>query len=511
MNYFKPLFLFMAVFLSSVGCTQTALSEEEKTQLLVELDSLFEFDKQLTVNVASGDLKEDLTAKSSKGQKYNQAYLSAQLDSLQKNDSSGFVLGNIAEYYKNNGQTDRAQQFYALALKHFSVSELDGDTSQYLSYRGLFKANLGLEDARDDFKAALNLNSNDSIAIYFYSMILLNNGEIEQANEILIEAIESEQKKNKSVAYFMLFMTSMYDFMQNDFNAIIADQALQEKYAKKDYKAILDFKMLEKYAQQFPDDSQVQSTFTYAEIMSLFFKLIFFSESSGEFLKYEYNIKEQHKLKELEERVLELSVNAYSKQKFLGVVTFLQNDWTLALNHFEKALSLFPAELQSNDFNTNDVYQLLKFIYREQNDVTNLERIINAKIETNLSEAEVANEKWYLANHYYLQDNLELAEKHCNEARSNQSNHFEALRLLAQINFLKGSYLLADFYADLASKNIPNEYKLSVFLVQYAYYEIYRGKPITTSNFSTVQELCSRENPPLDCSVYEEFKKKYLK
>ena len=118
-----------------------------------------------------------------------------------------------------------------------------------------------------------------------------------------------------------------------------------------------------------------------------------------------------------------------------------------------------------------------------------------------------ADDLMLLAVDYFLNGHLEKAEEYCRKAKALNSYNFEALRLLAHINFIKGSFFLAQFYFEDALKNVRNAHENYNILMQLAIYQIYHGD--TENAYSNIEQA-KRINGKSKCQLCENLIQDYI-
>ena len=189
---------------------------------------------------------------------------------------------------------------------------------------------------------------------------------------------------------------------------------------------------------------------------------------------------EKNKIEELINILSESSepeaINVYSLNRYLGFLFFLKGENEKALNHFNKAVEVFPLDKKDDDFNTLECQNMILTIYKMNSDTLNYKKGILRKIENEPDKSKTLDDIMLLAFYHFSEQRWDQANRLCDEAMVLNANEFDALRMKSQLNFLKGDRQLAQFYVDHAGKHIKNpidEYNLTI---QFATHLIYDGK-----------------------------------
>ncbi len=107
-----------------------------------------------------------------------------------------------------------------------------------------------------------------------------------------------------------------------------------------------------------------------------------------------------------------------------------------------------------------------------------------------------------LARAFFAVGDYEQAEKYCKLVREYNSEHFEALRLLAHIKFLDNSLMLSKFYGEKAMVNATTGDEQVELIMQFSIYQIYNGDVQTAKdNISIIREQYDDE----ECELCDEL------
>jgi tetratricopeptide (TPR) repeat protein len=254
---------------------------------------------------------------------------------------------------------------------------------------------------------------------------------------------------------------------------------VKKKSNKKNYDEIMDFSLIDKYANMHPNKLEITWMRRIADIVGLFSKMTFLAEIENDSLRFPFTDYDRQKIESLIREFSEASepeaINAYSRYRCLGYLYFLNREWDKSMTHFQSALEIFPEEKKDITFNTADCQYVMMAMYKQNLDTQNYRKAIQSKIESEPDGSKSADDLMLLAYDYFHSGEIQKAEKLCDEVMLMDSNHFSTLRLKSHLSFLAGETQLAQFYLENAGKNLTDpaqEYNLTL---QYAIYLIYDG------------------------------------
>ena len=149
------------------GITTTSLTDKSKKELLALSKDLYNAEVNMSLNINLKDIQSTFE-KMSDSEKYDKDHLNELLQKMGNDTLNTIHLNNIANYYSKNNDAELAHQYYAKALENIDLKYFNNDSAFYYSLRGLLKAQLNDITAVSDFSRSVEINPNDSIAMYFY-------------------------------------------------------------------------------------------------------------------------------------------------------------------------------------------------------------------------------------------------------------------------------------------------------------------------------------------------------
>ena len=117
---------------------------------------------------------------------------------------------SVAEYYSKNDQPELANLYYNQAINKIDIKHFKGDSAALLSFRGLVKSNLNDPSYLNDFRKSIDINPNDSIALFFYPLVLISSSHFDEARAVL-EKMLDQSSANVPDVYLYLTMTELWD------------------------------------------------------------------------------------------------------------------------------------------------------------------------------------------------------------------------------------------------------------------------------------------------------------
>jgi tetratricopeptide (TPR) repeat protein len=349
--------LFITLFFAQGYC-QTAYKlkaepgEALKNELIKHVDSMFLFNSSFTYNLSTKHIYAYKFIK--KDEMLQEGYLDNQIKLLNKSPGDAVIYNNIALYHQRKGDTLLAKEYYTKALTNLKLRPGAKDSAYYYSFRGVVKFNLK-QDGVQDIEKALSINKSDSIAIAFYPMMLINNGDFDKSREVLKAALKA--KKDNYFAYLMLVLT---DFYQTSMGLDFATEKGKKKIEETDIEKIIDLSVYDSYVDK--DNRLFVQTREMQGVYNVLLKFCMGFETSWKPSEKDIAFvvaKEKYFNKLLSQK----NVNTYGVYLSLGTLSLLQKKYTEAEKYFEKALEVFPKELESYDFNTLDAYENLATAY----------------------------------------------------------------------------------------------------------------------------------------------------
>lgn len=509
-NYF---FVLLSVFANQLLFSQTysfkgQVAPNDKKEFLKLTEKLFYADNQLTYNISTSDSQVKFADMSDQIQ-YNDAYLQQLKAAWSKDSLNAITLNNYANYYVSKGNKSLARIYFKKALDHLSLKTFaKKDSASYYSFRGLLKSNLETEGAINDLEKSLRINPNDSIAINFYPMFLLMNNRFPEAKKICTNALE-KKSTYPELPFTILCTALIFEKSQTFLNASESEKA---ENLKKNYDELLDFKTMYYYADLNKNSPQVQNAKKTVEIIGLFMKMGLFemNEDSEYILRFNaYEIKKINELqKEFKELLAQGKINPFTGNKSLCVLNYMLNNRDKAIDYAKKAIAVFPNSKRNIQFNSDESYAFLLNLV--QKDVPNYKKILEEKIQKSSESEKFANDYLAMAYTYLYENDLVHTEEWCNKAREIDTDNFKALCLTAHLKFMNDQFSLADFYIQLASKQVNSDNDNYDIGMQCAAYMIINGNAADAKSAFDNIENCRKISEPKECKICNGLIEKYI-
>lgn len=453
-------------------------------------------------------------------------YLNGLLGELKKDSLNPFYLNEVADYYTEVNQSKLAKQYYSRAYENLNtkfripIKDMSRDSASYYSFRGLLKTKLGDPTALSDFEKAVQLKPTDSTSLLVYPFLLIGKGKLKEADSY-IKSLNANSEC-ATIPYILLIMNEIM-FKDPELLKLKDKDSASKSFRETSYESIFDFNILDHYASKCKEHQEIQNARLMADIFGLFVKLALcgvpdnseitnYNDFKYQKLKHietslwNFNDYEMNKLHAIIEKLALLEtdkkLNDYSLFKCYGFIYFMLRDWEKAIFYFNKAIKVFPTEKRSKDFNLNECYGTLGVIYLQKSDTLNFRKVIQEKIANESDIKNTLDDQMKLANDYFLNGDRDKAEGYCKKVREINPDHLDALRLLAHINFLKGSKLTSMFQLDRARRYVKSNTDAYNLLMQYAIYQIYNGDIKTAKgNIEKAREI----NGGGDCALCDKL------
>ena len=481
------------------------LSNQTKEELKLLTKELFTINSTISFNISSQDAQTSFK-KIPDAKVYDDQYLKRLNDLITKDSNNPIYLQNLAEYYQNKSESDRANFYFSKAKDKLAIKYFHKDSASYYSYRGIIKMNLGDTTAILDFDRSIHLNPNDSLSLYFYPMILISNKNFTKANEIIQGLFKSKLMKQPLLPYFYLTLSEIFTSFQKSLSVIETDKKSKQEYAKKNYQELINYQLLDQYAFKNKGNIEIENVRLMADLYGLFYKMLFFEFDSNNTVIFQYTDFENGKLREIITKLEDLNkkkqLNEYTSNKCLGYAYFMLNEPDKSLQYFQNALAVFPNSKKNQYFQSYECFDAISLIYYNQSDTLNFRKTIFNKMKTEENEVDHADELTLLAFDYFRFGELEKSEEFCKKVRELNPDNFDALRLLSHLNFLKGRKKLTEFFAQIASNLVTNDdegYELSMqFAIYFTYYGDFEN---ALKNINSAKSLLGNE----DCSICDKL------
>ncbi|MBI3719073.1 MAG: hypothetical protein HY252_10830 [Sphingobacteriales bacterium] len=483
------------------------ISESEKSALLKLEKELFPISPSISYKISSYDpLKSFLEIKDQ--EPLDENYLQKRKTSLQTDSLNPILINDIGNYYNFHERTDSALYFFKKSFENLNIKYFENDSAEYLSFRGVLKLNLGVENAVEDIENALKINPNDSMAKAFYPIFLINKGEFKRASDISIRMLDTDT--TDVVVWFVVLATSeIFDGIYEKTAEVVSNEKLKSQYSRTDYTKLISFRLIDKYADKYKTNTAVRNARYMADIFALLLKVSLFNEMTEN--KIFYTAYEKQKLISLEKffisTKLNSELNAYAINKNLGFIYFLLQKNDKALLYFDQAIKVFPDSKKQMSFNPSEIYDAMLGIYFINKADSSVRQTLLLKIKAEPEGNKNAEDYLILAKSYYLSDDMKEAEDWANKAYAINSKDFEVLRLLSHLNMLNGNNAVAQSYTTEALKNIQSNKEQSEIALQYAIYYLINGDAATAYNNIEIARKSLTDDP---CTLCDKLIEKYI-
>ncbi|RZJ59063.1 MAG: tetratricopeptide repeat protein [Flavobacterium sp.] len=380
-------------------------------------------------------------------------YIDGQLKKLQTDPKMAYIYNNnIGNYYQNKGDISKAETYYNASLAALKEDSFKKDPSSFYSFRGLLKFNLK-QGGTDDLEKALTINPNDSIAIFFYPMFLINTQQVPRAEQLLIKSLQDKNAGFKQYSYLFLCFTKVYGAMGK---FMMLDEEQQAQYSRQELDQILNFDEYDKYVDaKHPDFVRIKQMI---EIYSAFFKFMpdiksdktAFTPADAAF----FSTKEKY----FKELLSQKNQNQYAVYRSLGIINVLQKKYDAALSYYDKAIKSFPAKKENKNFNPFESLSNVAFVhYLKKNPALAIQAYRKAMEVRTITLLQTKETSLDIASMYFESDNMAQAET---EALVHATDNFEANLMLAYVSFKRQYPLAADTYLAKAQSQTNSENEL---------------------------------------------------
>jgi tetratricopeptide (TPR) repeat protein len=272
------------------------LNKAEKDRLIELAADLFIQWPDIAFTISTSDITPDFESIPNPIE-YDQAYLDSLLGVHKEDESNSLITLKIAGYYAEKEQSRLAQSYYEKAFENLHVDSFK-DSAAYFSNRAVLKNRLGKEDALEDLKKSLAINPNDSLAIQIYPMLLMQDDQYKKAREVLWYALENGYG-SKRVAYMKLIGIEATEAGKRISTMESQGVNVKKKSNKKNYDEIMDFSLIEKYANMHPNKLEITWMRRIADIVGLFSKMTFLAEIENDSLRFPFTDYDRQKIESL--------------------------------------------------------------------------------------------------------------------------------------------------------------------------------------------------------------------
>jgi tetratricopeptide (TPR) repeat protein len=508
------LLLLLIVCSKQISYSQTyefpkQFSAEEKRQFLGLTKEIFKLNNNFSINLSLSDAK--MSIKDMDDQiHYDESYLEKNKSALKKDSLNPYFLNNMAMYYESNGNAALAESYFRKSLKNLSqVLITQKDSARFYSLRSLLKVHLQEKDPIVDMEKALRINPLDSIGENFYPILLMNDRRFADLKQFCLKKFYSYPKR-PAIAYTMFYMGCFWELM-----TVMMDENYRKANAKKEYDQLMDYKIINKYAEKYKANPQMQNITNMIDVSNLCIRMLLFEtkENRSGFV-LNFSEREKKRIAELQSVFNDLlkreKINAFSGNKSLSFLSYMQDKPDKGIEYAKKAIAALPSAKQSNFFNNSEMYDLLLSMYSGKNDLDNYKKTLEEKMVNSFDKSGLPNDYMNMAMAYLYQDNIDKADEWCRKAKVIDAENFNCLRLLAHLYFLNDSISLSQFYGETASKNMKSNDDSAWLSLQFAVYMIVNGNSaVANSAYNNIVE--AKKSLDGNCPVCDELITKYIK
>jgi tetratricopeptide (TPR) repeat protein len=488
---------------------KTPFDIKQKMEILNLAKEVFDINANLSYNISTHDPVANFSGLADQ-EPYDVNYFQKQKKLWEADSLNPICANNLGNYYNFHEKYDSAALFFRKSIDKLNIKYFNNDSAFYLSMRGMLKLNLGRENPIADFDQALKINTNDSIARLFYPLLLMNNQDFKKATEVCIRMLE-DPKADPVFPYVMLITSELGGSFATKIQEANADEKIRASYANTDYDKLLNFALIDKYAEKYKTNNEVRSTRYMADIFALTVKLAFFQEVNKPESVFPYTVNEKARLAFLEKTFLvpamRNELNPYTLNKCLGFVYFMQQQKDKAIVVFKEAIKAFPESKKWQYFNPAEMYDALSAVYFINKDTARFVQILIDKIAAEPGGKKEVNDYFFVAEHYLRADDLKKAEEWANKGVEVNANNFDILRLLAHLNFLNGKSDLVQSYADKAIKLAQTNQQQYNLALQFAFYQLFNGD--ATSAHNNI-EIARKAIEGQTCEICDRVVAKYI-
>lgn len=483
-------------------------SVADMRELLEEMKQFFESGATLSFNMTTGDPLRTFDEMPS-FEPYDEKYLQAQRALLQADTSNPVAANHIANYYMFVEKNDSALYYFNRSFRNLSIKYFSNDSSAYLSFRGVLKMNMGMENAIGDLDRALKLNPNDSLATLMYPLFLISNREFDK----LVSVTSSQLDKPGRYPYIpYVFLVSghlMAEFFPKSTQAV--DDKTRAKYAAMDYDKLFNMAVINKYADKYKTSIEMRNIRYMADIFALALKMMFFTDMDKPKPVFAYTPRDKERLLFLEKKFsspeMEKEVNPYTRNKVLGFVYFMLQQKEKSIAHFNEAIKVFPVSKRSNNFDPGEAYDAISAIYELEKSTNDFRESVLAKIKAEPLGKKNSADYSTLAQHYFQTNDNQKAREWALKAREISPYNADAIRLLTHLSYLDQDQNLQPYMEEAAAviQNADADQQYA-FLLQIATYYVLNGSaPQAYNNINMAKQLIGSKACELCDKLMDKF------
>lgn len=483
------------------------VTPEEKKNYLGLNKRMFELSSYFSTSISDADT--EMSIKDIRDQvQYNKPYLEKIQAILKKDSLNPYYLNDMAMYHEVNDNPVLAKKYFDKAMKNLPyLMQKKKDSARFYSLRALIKVHLREKEPMRDMEKALKINPLDSLANAFYPIFLIGERKFDEMRQFSIKKLDANELPK--LYYVMLFSSYL-----GDIQGLVSDETKRKANKTKEYDQLLDYTLLNTYAEKYKDNVYVQNARYMVEVSAIFFKMFSFdlNEDESAFV-LNFSEKEKKKMAELtkvfNERLANGKINAFTANKFLSLLYFMQSNPDKVLECGKKAVAVLPLNKQLPNFNNTDTYDLILTVYNNKKNYPEYKKTLEEKIAKAYDKSGLANDYVNMSIVYLYQNDIEKADEWCKKSKAINAEEFKCLRLLSHLYFMNDNLSLCQYYGDTAAKFLETNEQGAWLNLQFAINMAIMGDPATakTAYESAVAAKKAMEGK---CPVCDELLAKYI-
>gem|GEM_PF-6455541 len=436
---------------------------------------LFNLGFQWSYNMPSNGIKTSFSDISD-AEIYNDEYLNEMLDSIQTDSLNPLFWNNIGTYYQNNDKLRLAEKHFRKALETLSPSYLENDSARFYSLRGTLKQNLNKSGAMEDMEMALRLNPTEQLALLFYPIQLISQGEYEKAINVCQQALEKESFSEPGLAYIFFITAHLFDDLMQLQMKSSTGEISKEQLRAKDFNELFDFTEIEDQYRRRRKIPEVYNARQMADLFALCAKFAFFEVDENSKILFAYTNKDKERIGEiinwLDQAKKDQTLNPYTLNKNLGSAFLLMENWEESIRYFNQAIEVFPAEKRSKQFNSEQAYNGIMAASFLNNDTLLFGNTVKRKLIDMPLGRKTANDYQLLAFYHFQNNDLVEAQAAIKNGLELDPENSKLYRLRGHIHYLDGLYSMAMFYGKKAGEFAQSDAENINLLLQFSAYQI---------------------------------------
>lgn len=484
------------------------ITPEEKTNYLGLNKKMFELSSFFSTSIS--DVDTEMSIKDMRDQpQYDDSYLEKIQAVLKKDSLNPYYLNDLAMYYETNERPVLAKKYYQKAMDNLPyLMTKKKDSARFYSLRGLIKVHLQEKEPMRDMEKAMRINPLDSLANAFYPVFLIGEGKFDEMRKFAIKKLDANELPK--LYYVVLFSSYL-----GDIQSMTSTEEKRKANKTKEYDELLDYKLINAYAEKYKDNVHVQNARYMIEVSAIFFKMFSFdlNEDQNAFV-FKFSEKEKRKMEELvkvfNERLATGKMNPFAANKFLSLLYFMQEKPDKVIECAKKAIAVLPLSKQMPNFNNTDTYDLLLTVYNNKKAYTDYKKTLEEKIEKAYSKSGLANDYINMSIIYLYQNDIAKADEWCKKSKAINPEDFKCLRLLSHLYFMNDSLSLSQYYGETATKYMTSNDESAWLSLQFSISMIIIGDSASAKNaYDNI--VAAKKGLEDKCPICDELLTKYIR